>query len=209
MRPDDPRHGTNAGYLAHMRSERRACEDCRRAHVRYEKRRKHDTHRGTPRLIDPTGTQRRIQALVALGWTYGKIGERLGISSGGVYRMIVRYGVVRRDIAERAAAVYDEMSMTLPPTRTRQEKRDASYARTVARKHGWAPPLAWDNIDDPNEIPKGIGYKPQRPDCGTEWGYRWHRRHDPDNWPLPPDDPCGCRAAHTEWTRDNRKGAAA
>jgi hypothetical protein len=34
-----------------------------------------------------------------------------------------------------------------------------------------------------------------RPLCGTEKGYQWHR-HDADNWPLPKDDPCGCRAAH-------------
>jgi hypothetical protein len=32
--------------------------------------------------------------------------------------------------------------------------------------------------------------------CGTERGYQWHRHNDSFNWPLPPDDPCGCRAAH-------------
>lgn len=36
-----------------------------------------------------------------------------------------------------------------------------------------------------------------RPRCGTDAGYCWHRYHEPENWPLPPDDPCGCRAAHT------------
>lgn len=30
---------------------------------------------------------------------------------------------------------------------------------------------------------------------GTERGYQRHRRHR-DNWPLPDDDPCGCKAAH-------------
>lgn len=32
--------------------------------------------------------------------------------------------------------------------------------------------------------------------CGTERGYQWHRHNDRSNWPLPADDPCGCRAAH-------------
>lgn len=35
-----------------------------------------------------------------------------------------------------------------------------------------------------------------QPPCDTEAGYQWHRYHDRDQWPLPADDPCGCRAAH-------------
>lgn len=48
-----------------------------------------------------------------------------------------------------------------------------------------------------------------RPDCGTEAGYQWHRyraKKDPVGhpWPLPPDDPCGCREAHAKQWRDNK-----
>lgn len=35
-----------------------------------------------------------------------------------------------------------------------------------------------------------------RPECPSEPGYQWHRQHEPHNWPLPYDDPCGCRNAH-------------
>lgn len=35
--------------------------------------------------------------------------------------------------------------------------------------------------------------------CGTERGYHWHRTHGP--WPLPTDDPCGCRAGHAAYVR--------
>lgn len=41
----------------------------------------------------------------------------------------------------------------------------------------------------------------RRPDCGTERGYQWHRYHEARAWPLPADDPCGCRAAHAEHQR--------
>lgn len=38
-----------------------------------------------------------------------------------------------------------------------------------------------------------------KPECGTPEGYQWHYRRakkDPAaQWPLPADDPCGCRAA--------------
>lgn len=39
--------------------------------------------------------------------------------------------------------------------------------------------------------------KNARPPCGTDSGYQWHRYHDPENWPLPAEDPCGCKAAHS------------
>ena len=147
MSPDDPRHGTNSGYLAHRRTDRDACQPCRTAHVRYEKRRMHDSHLGQPRMIDVTGTRRRIEALVALGWTYRAIGEQVGVTVSGVHKAINRYTLIRRDVAKKYAAAYDAMCMTLPPMETRQQKRDANYARTVARKHGYLPPLAWDDID--------------------------------------------------------------
>jgi septal ring factor EnvC (AmiA/AmiB activator) len=38
--------------------------------------------------------------------------------------------------------------------------------------------------------------------CGSDAGYHWHRTHGP--WPLPADDPCGCRAAHAEHVRTSR-----
>jgi hypothetical protein len=66
----------------------------------------------------------------------------------------------------------------------------------------------------PSEPPPG---PPEPTFCGTERGYQWHRYNDRDNWPLPLDDPCGCRAAHrawwhfTKWEKadDRVKGSAA
>lgn len=44
------------------------------------------------------------------------------------------------------------------------------------------------------------GGRPALPvQCSTERGYQRHRyeaRKGRESWPLPPDDPCGCRAAH-------------
>lgn len=150
--------GTHPAYQAHRRNGEKPCKPCSQAHVKYEKRRTWDASQGRPRQIAATGTERRVQALVALGWTYGSIGEPMGVTAGAVYRMATRYSpTVFRSTAEKVAAVYEQMSMTLPPTETRQQKRDASYARTVARKRGWVVPLAWDDdtIDDPEAKPQG------------------------------------------------------
>ena len=61
---------------------------------------------------------------------------------------------VYRTSYEKVSKVYDELSMTLPPERTRFERMDVTRTRNRARRLGYAPPLAWDNIDDPNERPK-------------------------------------------------------
>ena len=36
MRPDDPRHGTDAGYQAHRRAKEAACEQCRNGRREYQ-----------------------------------------------------------------------------------------------------------------------------------------------------------------------------
>lgn len=56
----------------------------------------------------------------------------------------------------------------------------------------WVPADQVAGTVRPVETPK--------PPCGTEAGYQWHRhqwrKHRIGTWPLPADDPCGCRAAH-------------
>ena len=57
------------------------------------------------------------------------------------------------------AALYDELWDQQPPTHTRAQRVGRSYALTVARRHGWLPPLAWDDIDtDP--APPTAGQEP-------------------------------------------------
>jgi hypothetical protein len=67
---------------------------------------------------------------------------------------------------------------------------------------------------------KAYGPRDQEVDHGTERGYQWHRhqyRKHGAPWPLPADDPCGCKAAHrahyyatnqAEKRRDQRRRAA-
>lgn len=149
MLPDDPRHGTNAGYIAGCR-----CEGCTEATWRYHKHLMVDHANGRRRLVSALGTRRRIEALMALGWSGQLIAEALG---GGIdwdeVRQYRTRAQVKRSTHERVAAVYDRLSMTLPVGRTRYERQTISRTRNYARRMGWAPPLAYDNIDDPAEQP--------------------------------------------------------
>lgn len=111
-------------------------------------------HLGDTVTIDGTGTRRRIQALVSIGWSQTRIGERLGMAAANFNRT-VRSEYVRADTARRIKALYDEL-WNQPQTGDDWRSRiSANRSRNYAKAHGWLPPLAWDDetIDDPATLP--------------------------------------------------------
>ncbi|WP_157680191.1 hypothetical protein [Mycobacterium dioxanotrophicus] len=93
--------------------------------------------------VDAIGTTRRIQALVALGWTQGQIAAELGTKQTAVSAIALR-GKVTAETAIAVKELFERWSMTLGPS---------SLTRLRAIAKGWAPPLAWDELDDPGEKP--------------------------------------------------------
>lgn len=154
MNPDDPRHGTWAGYIAGCRT----C--CGEAARRYQAGRTYDAHRGLPRTLDPHGLRRRVEALACLGWSGQDIASRLGHGHEWL-RQVLRGQRVYRRTHEQIVAVYDEL-VTLPPPCDTATRR-AMVARTKARAErlGFVPSHRWLNIDDPTEQPDP-GYQPTR-----------------------------------------------
>jgi hypothetical protein len=101
-------------------------------------------------LVDAAGTRRRIQALVAVGWSQTRLADHLGIL---VTNLI---SVTRRDrvtVAKRRAVakLYDELWNVEPPAGTRWERISVIRAQNLARREGWPRPMDWDDdrIDDP------------------------------------------------------------
>lgn len=105
--------------------------------------------------IDSTGAVRRIQALVALGWSQSKIAARLGIQRSNFTDLAQGRTAVTVAHDKAVRALYDEWSMQLPPQEEWRDKIAASRSRNYARQRGWLPPLAWDDglIDDPTASP--------------------------------------------------------
>lgn len=133
MTPDDPRHGTHRGYIVGCRDD---C--CTRAHTIYMKLYRMGRRN---RIVDPTGTRRRIQALQRLGWHHEEISRQAGMTPSWSQNLL-RGSKVTSRTALQIARAYDQLSMTLPP--------DTAYSRRTgarAERLGWAPPLAWDSID--------------------------------------------------------------
>lgn len=94
--------------------------------------------------VPAVGPRRRIQALAAIGWPQRTIAELAGLKQSNLYRLMRPGSRVSGLTAKRIADVYDELCMTVGPS---------GQSKMWARRSGWVPPLAWTDIDDPDEIP--------------------------------------------------------
>jgi len=106
-------------------------------------------------IIDGTGTTRRIQALVAIGWSQSSIARRVGIHPANLTPLAHGRRSVHVGTARAVIDLYDELCMTPAPTGNRHSNTSRTRALNYAAAHDWAPPLAWDEdtIDDPAATP--------------------------------------------------------
>lgn len=139
---DGARHGTISGY-DHDKCRCRPCRNAAALQQRVRYRRAILKQPGT--FTSSIGTRRRIRALARLGWPAHEVAARSGMTESQVLRA-GRKDRIRRETAEKIRVAYDEMSMRLGPNR---------HLSLWAAARGYAPPLAWDDIDDPDEVPQG------------------------------------------------------
>jgi len=117
--------------------------------------------------VDSVGTTRRIQALVATGWSQSKIAARLGILPSNFTALAHGRTGVSAAHAKAVADLYEQLWNTAPPRTGQRDK--IAYSRSVryAALAGWVVPMAWDEdtIDNPDAAPDlaGITGKSGRP----------------------------------------------
>lgn len=107
-------------------------------------------------VLDATGTRRRLQALVAIGWTQTELANRTGILLSTVNALANgRWGKVQHATHLQVCRVFEELSGTPGPS---------TRSRLMATRRAWAPPLAWDDdtIDDPTADPVGAALTPAK-----------------------------------------------
>lgn len=148
--PQEHKHGdTGTCYVNH----KCRCADCRQGRAEYEYWRvAHKAKRVT--YVNAIGTNRRLQALSAIGWSANTIAKRFGMSECAVSRWY-RSTLVTPATAAKVARWYDDLCMSVPQPTTVQARYSISSTKGKARVAGWAPPLAWDDdtIDDPDASP--------------------------------------------------------
>lgn len=119
--------------------------------------------------VPSLGSRRRAHALAAVGWPLTAQAEQLGVQVGDYAHSLDR-PQLSAGRAEAIAALYERLSGTPGPS---------SRARAFAKSRGWAPPLAWDDIDDPDETPSVYA---RGEVCGNGHSYDdGNRYRDPSN----------------------------
>ena len=159
MSPDDPRHGTTAGWVAHYtHGVLPACGPCFVANSRYSKALRLEHHRGHRRRVPVIGARRRVHALMRMGWPAMEVSRYLGISQQALWESIApdrkTVGIARHEAID---AVYEALSGTPGPS---------GRVAKLAASRGYPPPLAWDDIDT-DEKPQGHKVC-SRPECAGE-----------------------------------------
>jgi len=104
------------------------------------------TSRAPGARVDATGSRRRLQALMAMGWPVGGLADQLGRRTNSIQRSMTGESVTART-AQDVAALYERLSNTTPPRATSEQRAAADAAKAHATAQGWLPALAWDDID--------------------------------------------------------------
>jgi len=101
-------------------------------------------------LVPTIGATRRVQALVAIGWTLTAIATQCGHRHlQWAWELAHATSPAISEASHWAIAdTYERLSMTLGGSKR---------AVNMAARYGWAPPLAWEDIDDPAEQPSLAG----------------------------------------------------
>ena len=127
------------------------CPECLKASYAYGKQARLRALRG--QVNQPAcGTQRRLQALMVLGWSLVELGERLGRTRSGMTDLLRQVEHVQWATHTAVRDLYDELWNTRPPEDTADQRRAATRARRRAQREGWALPMAWDDDRGPHGI---------------------------------------------------------
>lgn len=132
------------------------CARCREANRVYKAARRKAEALGwtVPRLVPALGSQRRLDALALLGWSIRAISDERPELLFSALRKVYTAQRVTAETAAKIDRAYRDLCMRRAPA-----GQSASRAINEALRRGAVPGLAWDDIDDPAERPKGIDWQ--------------------------------------------------
>jgi transcriptional regulator with XRE-family HTH domain len=153
--------------------------------------------------IDAVGARRRLQALIAIGWSRAKLEEKIGIGADHLSR-IINGGGARADTIQRITQAYEKLWNTPPVEETRGDRYAARGARREAEEKDWPRPAEWDDdlIDLPDaELAEKLAEMAGEMSNAELWACYQARYREGDRSPL-------MKAAVTEHHRRRREKRA-
>ncbi len=103
-----------------------------------------------PLWVTAAGARRRLQALAVAGWSMSAVSRLTGASAATL--CYIRNGDVAASVRTRRVIGLAYRRLTTDAPFTPASARTRKHAEAM----GWAPGLAWDSIDDPNDRPRGL-----------------------------------------------------
>ena len=105
-------------------------------------------------FVNIVPTARRLQALIAIGYTQADLAARMGWTPQNINALVHgRRPNCTHGVAKTVSDLYEQLSANPGPSKR---------SRALAARNGWAPPLAWDDIDNLDETPTGAAVVPVR-----------------------------------------------
>lgn len=146
-------------------------------------------------VIGATGTVRRLQALVAVGWPQMRVAAEMGWTPTNL-TVLMNRSTATVKTARLVREVYARL-WNGDPLAHGASMAGIARAKKRAADARWAPPAAWDDdaIDNPSAFPDWTGH------CGTPEGASHHHRHC-----IPLCDPC--RKARSKQRAERKQRAA-
>jgi len=138
-------------------------------------------------VVDATATRRRLQALVARGYSQAALAARLGIQRSNFGQAAA--GKVTAATERAVSDLYDELWNVPPDESTHRARISVSRARSYAAARGWCPPRAGSarhecrsrrgpRTPPRSSLGKAAGTWPRAgwASPGTRWTRRWSAR---------------------------------
>lgn len=123
-------------------------------------------------LVDPTGARRRLEALIALGWSVRRLADEHGLNRQVLDNVLNSVPITRRN-ADAIRDMYDAVGDRRPEARNSGERRGITRALRRAAEHGWVVPAMWDDdqLDDPTATPPAPVAEVRRGVDLDEWAH--------------------------------------
>lgn len=105
--------------------------------------------------VPNVGTKRRLQALMANGWSQTALANAIGMEVRNFNHLLHGKRAVTAKTARAVKDLYDDLWNATPPTPTRWHAGAVTRSIRYAVLNGWPKPMAWDDdtIDDPTATP--------------------------------------------------------
>ena len=104
-------------------------------------------------MIGSRGSQRRIQALCAVGYSLRWQADAIGTKFPN-YQRILKQDKITKSMADRIDELYRRYGFETKRATDTHGKKSITIAKNNAKRHGWVAGAAWDDIDT-DKLPNG------------------------------------------------------